>query len=228
MTHDESTLSGDQRVIKIDTEHFLIRLLVPVLTIGTVVVVYIGGLSLLRGLGDEGISPTCVVLPVALAVLLGGGYVIERVLKRLMPSRRSAVMTAEALTVTDARRSPPDVRRIEWHNTVNVTAWRFRVARRSRVPKGWYCMALRLLQDETELYLYAFMSQGEAERAIGYNNFVRLRPRKETQSNTDLSAVAEQRRLLKLEDARWNDGAEVQREDFHALLAMLQRRVPGW
>lgn len=228
MAHEESTLSGDQRVIKIDSEHFVIRLLVPVLTIVSVVVVYVLGHSLLRGLGDEGISPTCIVLPVALAVLLGGGYVIERVLKRLMPSRRSAVMTSEALTVTDGRRKPPDITRIEWDKTINVTAWRFKVARRTRVPKGWYCMALRLLQDETELFLYTFMSQEEAERAIGYTNFVRLRPRKETQSNTDLNAVAEQRRLLKLEDARWDDGAEVERDDFHALLAMLQRWVPGW
>ncbi len=46
----------------------------------------------------------------------------------------------------------------------------------------------------------------EAEELPGYTQFVRLRPRKETLSNTDLSTVAEQRRLLKLEDARWEDG----------------------
>ncbi len=72
------------------------------------------------------------------------------------------------------------------------------------------------------------MPPQEAENAIGYRYFVRLRPRRETQSNTDLSAVAEQRRLLKLEDQRWNDGAEIAREDFHAVLRILQQRVPDW
>jgi hypothetical protein len=43
-----------------------------------------------------------------------------------------------------------------------------------------------------------------------------------------LSAVAEQRRLLKLEDSRWNDGAEIAHKDFDALLDILRQHVPGW
>ena len=87
---------------------------------------------------------------------------------------------------------------------------------------------MHLLQDETEIILYTFMSPGDAEAIIGYDQFVRLRPRSETQSNQDLSTAAEQRRLLKLEDARWNDGGEISQDDFRALLAILQRRLPGW
>jgi hypothetical protein len=150
------------------------------------------------------------------------------VLKRVMPSRRRAVLSDSTLTVTDARHNPPDEVTLHWAQTVNVRAWRFEIGRRARVPKGWFCMALYLLQDEKEMILYTFMSPDEAETAIGYPHFTRLRPRKETESNTDLSAVAEQRRLLKLEDTRWRDGAEIAREDFHMVLATLQRRVPGW
>jgi hypothetical protein len=57
---------------------------------------------------------------------------------------------------------------------------------------------------------------------------VRLRPRRETESNTDLRAAAEQRRLLRLEDARWRDGAEIAQDDFRAMLAALTPHVPGW
>lgn len=216
------------RLIRIDAEHFAIRLLVPILTIGVVVLAHVGGLALLGDALGEGANPVCVMLPVDVVVLFAGGALIERGLKRLIPSRRSALLTSEALTVSDRRRRPARDVCIDWGRTVNVTAWRFTVQRRTRVPKGWFLMALHLLQDEEEVILYTFMPPREAEAVVGYRNFVRLRPRRETQSNTDLSAVAEQRRLLKLEDARWNDGAEIAREDFCAMLSVLQRRVPGW
>lgn len=215
------------RLIKIDSEHFTIRFLVPVLSIVLVAFVHLAGTAVLDD-SIEGAQPACVMLPVDLLVLLAGGYAIERVLKRAMPSRRRAVLSDSTLTMTDARYHPPDEVTLHWAQTVNVKAWRFEIGRRARVPKGWYCMALYLLQDEKEMILYTFMSPDEAETVIGYPLFTRLRPRKETESNTDLSAVAEQRRLLKLEDARWRDGAEIARQDFHALLATLQRRVPGW
>jgi hypothetical protein len=130
--------------------------------------------------------------------------------------------------VTDGRRTPPAVQHLTWTKTVNVLAWRFEVKRRTRVPKGWHCMAIQLLQDEVEVVLYTFMPPKTAEDLPGYTNFVRLRPRKETESNTDLRAIAEQRRLLRLEDTRWEDGAEIAIEDFKAVLARLGQHVPGW
>ena len=115
-----------------------------------------------------------------------------------------------------------------WDRTVNVMAWRFVVRRRTRIPKGWLCLAVQLLQDEATVILYTFMPPDEAEALRGYANFVRLRPRKETESNNDLRAVAEQRRLLKLEDARWEDGSEIAPDDFRAVLTMLETHVQGW
>lgn len=216
------------RTIVIDSEHFAIRFLLPVLTIITVLVVHLGGTALLASLVD-GVNPLCVVLPADAAVLFLGSNLIERALKRLLPSRRRAVLDAEALVVTDGRRTPPEVMRIAWDRAVNVRAWHFPVRRRgARVPRGWYCMAMHLLQDDAEVILYTFMPPKEAEASTEYAHFVRLRPRQETRSNTDLSAAADQRRLLKLEDARWNDGAEVTREDFAAVLATLARVVPDW
>jgi hypothetical protein len=232
MTHnitDSSTTSDTDHevVIPIDQEHFMIRFLVPVLTIVLVIVTHFVGAMVLAAT-VEGVTAGCVMLPIDVGVLVAGGYTIERILKRVLPSRRSARLSDTALTIIDARTKPPAKITFDWRETVNVRAWRFEVPRRTRVPKGWYCMALYLLQDETEAVLYTFMPPVEAENVIGYHQFVRLRPRKETESNTDLNAVAEQRRLLKLEDIRWDDGAEIKRDDFRALLAVMQRRVPGW
>jgi hypothetical protein len=225
MTNSDSA----ERLIRIDSEHFVVRLLVPILAIALVVVAHLSGTSALdRLLGDGSVDPVCLMLLLDIALFLGASYGIERLLKRWMPSRRSAMLSDTALVVTDRRRRPPAVARVVWDKTVNVQAWRFPIQRGTRVPKGWYCMALRLLQDDTETVLYTFMPPEEAEASIGYRQFVRLRPRRETRSNTDLGAAAEQRRLLKLEDARWEDGAEIAREDFHALLAMLRQRTSDW
>lgn len=224
----DSIPTDGERLIRVDSEHFAIRFLVPLLSIVVTIAAHIVGTLALDGLLGDSVNPLCAALILDAVVLFTSGYLFENILKRVMPSRRYATLDAQTLTVTDGRCKPPAVTRIHWDKTVNVLAWRFTVKRQTRVPKGWYCMALHLLQDENETILYTFMPPAEAEVAVGYTHFVRLRPRQETQSNTDLSAVAEQRRLLRLEDARWQDGAEIERDDFGALLARLRQHVPGW
>jgi hypothetical protein len=224
-----NTPAGEpMRPIKIDAEHFLVRFLVPVLSIVLVIVLHFVGTAVLDSLMDEGNSAACTMVPIDIVALVGIGFGLDRLLKRVIPSRRYAALGEHNLIVTDGRSKPPVVLRFEWDKAVNVKAWRFTVSKRTRVPKGWYLMAIQLLQDEQEVIFYTFMPPREAETSIGYDNFVRLRPRKETQSNSDLTAAAEQRRLLRLEDARWNDGAEITRQDFKAILAALQRWIPGW
>lgn len=229
----QSTSAGSRfepqgRLIKIDSEHFSIRFLLPVLTIMLVIAVHIGGMAVIEDV-LENANALCVVLPADIVSLLGGSMVIERLLKMAMPSRRTAILSDAGLKFVDARQDPPEEAIIEWTRPFNVRAWWFSISRRGRrVPRGWYCMAIQLLQDETDVILYTFMPQKEAEAVVGYNNFVRLRPRKETESNTDLNIVAEQRRLLKLEDARWEDGAEVVRDDFIMILSHLEHVRPDW
>lgn len=218
---------AEVRQIDVDQEHFGVRFMVPVLAFGLALIWHIGGL---QRLPDPlfGVDSLCLILPADVLIVLGVGYAVEQSLKRWFPSRRSATLTDEQLVLTDARHKPPRTVTIRWDQTVNVLAWRFTVKKRTRVPKGWYCLALHLLQDETELILYTFFSPHDAGQVPGYVNFVQLRSRQETLSNTDLSAVAEQRRLLRLEDARWTDGAEINAEDFSIVLRTLERHVPGW
>lgn len=231
MTDDPVTpgaaLASDERQITIDAEHGAVRWLVLILTAGLVVLVHLVGTALVRRLAG-GISSACIVLPLDVVALVAGGLTIESVLKRSIPSHRSATLSDQALIIRDERHRPPRITRIAWDKTVNVKAWRFTISRRARVQKGWYCMAIYLLQDDEEAVFYTFMPPHEAEAVLHYQRFVRLRPRQEIRSGTDLNTVAEQRRLLKLEDARWNDGAELSREDFKALLESLRQHVPDW
>lgn len=216
-----------ERQIAVDVEHFAVRFWVPMLALVFAVGVHIVGMALVGRLLDN-TSPACLVLPLDALAFVGGSLALDRLFKRRLPSRRSATLTERALVVTDRRRSPARTTRIDWERTVNVKSWRFVVRRRTRIPKGWYCMALQLLQDDDEVILYTFMSPQEAEQVPGYASFTRLRPRKETLSSTELSAAAEQRRLLRLEDQRWQDGAEISADDFRAVLALVRRFVPGW
>src|SRR5690554_1123139 len=226
-TLDAAQSAPGERVITVDAEHFKIRLLVPILTIAATALVHFAGVQVLGALIDD-FSPLCIMLPLDLLVLLGAGTGIERVLKRLMPSKRTARLSDEKVVLSDARRDPSEVREIYWDRMVNVNTWYFIIRRRTRVPKGWYCMAAHLLQDETELIFYSFIAPKEAEELPAFNNFVRLRPRKEVETQTDLRQLAIQRRLLKLEDARWMDGAEIGADDFRALLAHIEARAAVW
>jgi hypothetical protein len=222
-----TALASDERQIVIDAEHAAVRWLVLLLTGGLVVLVHLVGTALVRRMA-VGVSSECIVLPLDVVALVAGGLTIESVLKRLIPSRRSATLSDQALVVRDERHHPPHITRIAWDKMVNVKAWRFTVSRRARVQKGWYCMAVYLLQDDEEVVFYAFLPPHEAETILHDHQFARLRPRQEIKSSTDLNTVAEQRRLLKLEDARWNDGAEISKEDFKALLESLRQHVPSW
>lgn len=228
MSHDTVLDPSAERRIKVDAEHMTIRLAVPVFMLVSAVVTHLIGLLIIDDLlSDAGINPLCVLLPLDFMALLAGGYVIESLLKRWMPSRRFARLSVDELVLTDGRHNPPEMIRIDWHRTVNVQAWRFRIWQRSHVPKGWYCLAAQLLQDESEMILYTFMAPEEAEIVPGINHFVRLLRRKEIGTLSDLRIAAEQRRLLKLEDARWEDGAEINKEDFKAVLAHIRRHVWG-
>ncbi len=226
MTHPDPS-GATERQIAIDAEHFAVRFWVPVLALIFAVVVHFVAAALVGQLLED-TSPLCLVLPLDVLAFVGGSFALERLLKRHAPRRRSATLTEQALIVNDRRRSPACVTRIDWERTVNVKSWRFVVRRRTRIPKGWYCMALQLLQDDDDVILYTFMPPQEAEQVPGYGSFTRLRPRKETLSNTDLNAAAEQRRLLLLEDRRWEDGAEISADDFRAVLALVRHFVPGW
>ncbi len=221
--------TGDQTyVMPLDVEHVGIRLGLPILA----VVGFIAGYAITLGLtsaiqaeAPSGCLAVIVGVIASIASILLGDYSF----KRFWPSHRTLLVDQEGLRMRDERRGRRRELRIEWDRRINPLAWRFSVKRGSaRVPKGWIMLGLQLLQDEQLLTLYAFLSPQEAEALPIYEHFTLLLSRSIDTSQMNVRLQAEQRRLLKAEDERWRDGAEVRHDDFLILVDIITRRLPAW
>jgi hypothetical protein len=221
-----STPTADEQTVPIDVEHAGIRLAVPVLTVGGFVIGYFVSSWLLRGLDQEApVGCIAVVSGIVLGVL--AAVLADRFLKPLWPSGRTLRLTSDGLYLRDRRKNRDTETRITWDQRVNLVAWRFTVERRSaRVQKGWVMLGMKLLQDEAQIVLYTFMPDKDANALPTYHVFTPLVSRAAlSKGELSLREASEQRRLLKAEDERWHDGAEVRREDFAAVLDAIKRHV---
>jgi hypothetical protein len=216
-------------VFYIDVEHQGIRLALPALT----VVGFFAGYALfswLLSILNSDLSAGCVPATGGIIVGLLLAAVGERVLKNVWHSGRSLTLDEGGLELLDKRRGKQANSRIMWAQRINVLTWRFSVRRGSaRIPKGWIMLALQLLQDDTQITLYTFMPEKSAKTIAGFEAFQLLAPRAQLESNDlSLRQKIEQRRLHKAEDIRWEDGAELRRQDFEKLMEVFTQRVPNW
>jgi hypothetical protein len=169
-----------------------------------------------------------VVLPAAVATALGVAWLAERALKRFWPSRRA--LRVDEIGLELSNRGQIEVA-LGWSGKINVLAWRFTVPpRRGRVQKGWYCMAVRLTQDEQVVTLYAFVPPDEAKALAQFDHFTALVSRKTWEKATPAErlTMGEQTRLYSAEAERWDHGAELTREHFAALVDVMGARIEGW
>jgi hypothetical protein len=209
--------------VNVDAEHIGIRTLMPLLAIGG----FIGGIilgGLLAPLIDESGS-LCFGIGlglVAAVLLLQFG---ERVIKPRWGSGRKLHVDRSQLVLHDTRAKPPTETVIKWQAGVNVLAWYFIVPTgRSRVPKGWYCTAVRLTQDEQTIILYSFIKPEIAEQLPHFNDwFFHLRDKKEREAiaERDPQQGAKQERYRRLENERWNNGAELTDIDFRSIMELV-------
>jgi len=146
------------------------------------------------------------------------------------PSGRTLSLSLEGLHLRDQRRNRSGETRIAWDQRINLLAWRFTVARGSaRVPKGWIMLAMKLLQDDSQLIFYTFMPAKETATLPTYHVFTPLATRTAIdKGELSLREASEQRRLLKAENERWQDGAEIDRQDFVALLEIFNQHARDW
>ncbi len=217
------------RVIPIDVEHGGIRFAVPGLAVLGFVLGYFLTSAILNALNAD-FSVLCVAIIGgifgAILASAGGDYY----LKRVWPSGRSLSLDAERLRLVDTRRRRQGETDLLWEQRINPLAWRFTVKRGSaRVPKGWLMLSLQLLQDDRQMTLYTFMPEKSAATLPAYSLFTPLVPRAQLESDKlSLKEKSEQRRLLKAETNRWENGAEVRREDFPILLDIISPHIPEW
>lgn len=169
----------------------------------------------------------CSALGVFIAVIVGGGvaYVTEYLLKRYWVSNRYVHLTPKRLSFVFGNR---EERFIDPTERVHVLAWYFEVKRNSRVPKGWYVLALCFEQDDIYLPIYALLSP-EAFQDVDTSFFKALiGSRRDYKADENVRLAAEQKRLLTAETARNIDGVEATYEDVEKMLAYLQEHFPEW
>ena len=205
------------RHLPVDAEHLGVRIIVPVVSIAALVGVLVGGPALLEALGGGGLS--LLTLPLAIAAAVGAAYASDRLLKRYWPSGRELLLGDRHLVLRERSGSE---RVIDLEARLNLLAWRFTVPRRGRVPKGYLCLSVQLLQDERQITAYTFYDPAKTAVIQDFFLFTPLASRRMSQDERlSLRAAGEQRRLLQAEDERWRDGAELFTDDFLTLWAAL-------
>jgi hypothetical protein len=222
------------KIYPVDIEHLGFRIALPLITIGGGVLIW---LALINPLDDLLAANTGVIglgwvaaaaLGMLLAILIG--IVADRLLKRYWPSSRSLVINPDTLMLVDNNRKHPSQQTIHMDRRINPMLWRFLVMRSTpKAQSGWSMLAMQLAQDENEMILYTFISPKRAKVFPMYNLFRVLLNTKDSQnSKLGVRETAEQRRLRKLEQERWENGAELRPEDFLALVDTLSPLIEEW
>ncbi|MBZ0304159.1 MAG: hypothetical protein K8J31_30770, partial [Anaerolineae bacterium] len=153
---------------------------------------------------------------------------IEKMLKIRWPSGRAVQIHDRHIQIVKRAKVEHE---IDASQRVNVLLWRFKITRRSRVPKGWYMIACALEQDDHYVPVYTFISPADFDALKANPHFPLLQSKKEMKADSgysDMRLAGEQRRLHTAENIRWMDGAEMTTEDFKTFLRSLQEQFPQW
>jgi hypothetical protein len=221
-----SSVDAQTHNMPLDTEHGGVRLLLIVLTMAGFLAGYVLTSALIAALKLD-VATGCLAFLVGIAAAMAFALTGDRLLKRLWPSGRSLILSAEGLQYQNRRKAGEHEVSFAWDRRINLLAWRFSVSRGSaRVPKGWIMLGMQLLQDENQLSLYTLMPPKEATALADFETFTLLLSRSAIEKGgIPLREATRQRRLLGAEDERWRNGAEVRREDFPLLLEAITRHV---
>ncbi len=218
----------ETKTLPLDVEHSGVRLALLSSLIGGGILSYLILTAILNLIFPDG-SGGCIAVAGAVLGAAMVGMVTDRVLKRVWPSGRSLQLDDARLRLQDKRKNKNLEITIDWGQRINGLAWRFTVKRGSvRTPKGWIMMGCQLTQDEDQVTLYTFMPSKEADTNT-FVGFVQLISRRVLeQGDTPLREVNQMKRLLRAEQDRWIDGAELRKEDFVLLVETLTEKVPDW
>lgn len=205
----------------IDPEPGAVRLGVVVIFI----VGFVGGFLLISQIfGLEGCSILGIFGGLGIAVVLM--LIAENLLKKVWQSNRRLVLEDERMAFEFAG---DERRAINPAQTINVTAWRFTTKRRTRVPKGWYMIAINFEQDDIYLPVYTLMPPEDFDKLEFKDTFFELTgSRKDLENEEDLRLAGKKRRILMAETARSIDGVEMRPEDFIMFIESLRKNFTRW
>lgn len=165
-----------------------------------------------------------IALVVGLIGALLIGAIADRLLKRYWPSGRTLAWDGKALRLRNTRGIPSEVV-VTLDRRVNIVTWHFVVQRSSpRAQRGWHMLAYQILQDDSQIILYTFMTPKAFAALPGADRFVELKANpvvRPGRRNTNVQALrvsSEQKRLDTVEAARLEVGAELRPADFAVVL----------
>lgn len=223
-------MTWTDRVFPLDQGHVGIR-------IGVFIALLVGGFvsfiiimpAILSLFDMFGLPELCITVVGGIAISLGIAVLAEKVLQRVWPSGRWLRLNSGQLTLLDR-----DTERavIEWAERVNILSWRI-TNRKERpwAPKGWHCMACRLLQNEQTIIFYAFVRPADARALPQWMAFEELMSAKTSSQKEEaaqLKQIGEQHQLRAAEKERWDHGVELTASDFAELLTEIHQRIPDW
>jgi hypothetical protein len=222
MTTTLSTAHSDVLEIDVDREHGGLRMSMIAIFIGLWVVTFAITNSLIPSAGFNIIAGLLAFVAAGL-----GGRLLEPLLKQRWPSGRVVHVNADGVQLAYRGSTQEHIRS---NDTVSALLWRFKIDRRSRVPKGWYVVACALEQDDRFLAVYTFASPDNMTELNKLAKFSDLLSDKATKNarQDSLRIAGEQRRLRLAEQHRWNDGAEMTYDEFARYIERLNMQFPQW
>lgn len=201
-------------VIPVDVEHNGLRLVVALVFVVAGIALYVVMAAL--------IPAEVLNLLAILGALLGAAgiaYLTETQLKRRWQSGKSIKISRHVVALHQPRQADAITLNPDQALTLR---WRFRIERRSRVPKGWYMVAAALEQDDKHITVYTLMSPQGYAAFDPDGRFTALEKTKESGDAGSLRLAGEQRRLHRAESLRWHEGVEMTNDDFIAYTGYLE------
>lgn len=144
-------------------------------------------------------------------------YSTERLLRSVWPSGRWLSIGKSVISIQE--RGAPE-RIIRRSDPVDILAWYFVIQHnRAWVQKGWFCLACRIAQEDTDFAIFTFMTPERAQALPQWNAFEHLVSLKARTAKPN--ETSDQPLLRLAEQSRWESGLEMYPPDFAEFVATI-------
>ena len=213
-------MTQPETVLQVDQEH---RALQATIILGFFLSAMTSYFLISSILDSAGIN----LIAAAIALLLG--FLVSKGLELWLKGRW---LSGRRLHLSSDRYYIQKRQRIEHEINVNedfdLLFWRFTVKRGGRIPKGWLLLCCAFQQSGEYLPVYSFMSANEFDLFPLSERFIELAPKKSLETDQNIRLLGLQKRLHTAEVYRWNEGAELSKEDFQHFIERLRVDFPRW
>ena len=215
-----------EAIYPVDNNHGGVRLVAFLAMIGGFLIAVFGVPPMIRSIATD-VPPALLAMVIGFFLAVGLAWLSERVLRRIWPSGRILKLDDHVVAVRELNGAQTA---LNWNAPIHVSSWFFVIrSRRAWIPKGWYCVALRIQQGDDSITPYTFLKPEIAHTLPAWEEFEQLVPRpKHRQSSHDTSHIKlleAQADLRIAEGERWQYGCEMEPQHFAELVSAVRERV---